>query len=187
MTLNRYYISTSSSSRTDILKQDIKCIFISYQQKDKNEATEIADHFLASGIQVYFDRYDGDLKIHHQSNDAKRVTDAIRTGINNSSHMLIVVSPATLFSTWVPFEIGYGYDRTQLFTLCLKGIPPGTLPEYIRTTTIIRDLYDLNILVERMTGLTSTQLNESKKYSPYNSSKHPLRDIMDPIISESKQ
>ena len=144
MALNRYYWPTKFNSRADFLKQGVKCLFISHQQKDKSQALKIADYIMSIGIDVYIDEYDKDLKIYHQSNNAKAVTDSIRNGINNSSHMLVIVSPNTLFSTWVPFEIGYGYDQTDLLTLCLKGIPKGGLPEYLKSTKIIRDIYDLN-------------------------------------------
>lgn len=50
-------------------------MFISHQQKDKESAKKIADYLMGAGIDVYFDAYDSDLKIHHQSNNAKAVTD----------------------------------------------------------------------------------------------------------------
>lgn len=121
MALNRYYYPTKYESRSKVLSLGIKCIFISHQQKDKEAAKKIADYFINAGIDVY----DTDLKYNHQISNAKAVTDSIRKGINNSSHMLVIVSPNTLSSTWVPFEIGYGYDKTDLYTLCLKGIPKG--------------------------------------------------------------
>jgi len=36
--------------------------------------------------------------------------------------MLVVVSPNTIYSNWVPWEVGYGYDNTHLGVLTLKGI-----------------------------------------------------------------
>lgn len=185
MALNRYYYPTKYESRSKVLSLGIKCIFISHQQKDKNEAKKIADYFINAGIDVYFDAYDGDLKIQHQSNNAKAVTDSIRKGINNSSHMLVLVSPNTLFSTWVPFEIGYGYDKTDLFVLCLKGIPKGGLPEYIRSATIVRDIYDLNNLISRVSKIGKEILLESKMMSDYGNNANPLRDVMDTLISDS--
>lgn len=184
MALNRYYWPTKFNSRKDFLKQGVKCIFISHQQKDAKQAIKIADYLMSVGIDVYIDKYDKDLKIHHQLNNAKAVTDSIRKGINNSSHMLVLVSPNTLFSTWVPFEIGYGYDKTDLLTLSLKGIPKGGLPEYLKSTKIIRDIYDLNNLIENFKGITKSVLLESKIISNYNDIKNPLNDVMDSLISE---
>lgn len=185
MALNRYYWPTKYNSRTEFLQQGVKCVFISHQQKDKEQAKTIADYLMGVGIDVYIDEYDKDLKIHHQSNNAKAVTDSIRKGINNSSHMLVLVSPNTLYSTWVPFEIGYGYDKTDLITLCLKNIPKGGLPEYLKSTKIIRDIYDLNNLIVNLTGINKEILLESKKLSDYNNYTNPLSNIMDSLISEN--
>lgn len=184
MAINRYYSSMQYESRSKVLSLGIKCLFISHQQKDKEAAKKIADYFINAGIDVYFDAYDSDLKYNHQSNNAKAVTDSIRKGINNSSHMLVVVSPNTLHSTWVPFEIGYGYDKTDLFAICLKGIQKGSLPEYIKTATIIRDIYDVNVFIERTSGVKQEILVENKKIDSFGDYSNPLRDIMDSLINE---
>lgn len=184
MALNRYYYPTKYESRNKVLSLGIKCIFISHQQRDKEAAKKIADYFINAGVDVYFDAYDSDLKYSHQSNNAKAVTDSIRKGINNSSHMLVLVSPNTLHSTWVPFEIGYGFDKTALYALCLKGIPKGGLPEYIRTATIVRDIYDVNIFIENISGIKKERLIEVKMISDSNSYSNPLNDVMDSLIND---
>ena len=184
MAINRYY-NTKYASRNSFLALGIKCVFISHQQKDKEAAKEIADYLIAAGIDVYFDEYDKDLKIHHQSNNPRAVTDAIRTGINNSSHMLVVVSPNTLYSTWVPFEIGYGYDKTDLYALCLKGIPKKGVPEYVRSAAIIRDIDDLNNLISRISKVDKEILIQKRMMSDYGNQANPLRDVMDAVINDS--
>ena len=182
--LNRFYYPTKYESRTKVLSLGVKCIFISHQQKDKEPAKTIADYLLKAGIDVYFDQYDADLKPHNQIKKPEAVTQAICTGINNSSHMLVLVSPNTLNSTWVPFEIGYGYDKTELRILCLKGIPKGGLPEYIRTAKIIRDIYDLNNFVTATSGKSSYTLIENKMMSEYGSYSNPLSSVMDSLIND---
>jgi len=94
--------------------------------------------------------------------------------------MLCVISPATLYSKWVPFEVGYGYDKTDLATLTLKGIKNSDLPDYIKTKPIIRDIYDINKFVERHMG---KPVLERKMFSDHNSSYHPLNNVMDSIIT----
>ncbi|BAU55419.1 toll/interleukin-1 receptor domain-containing protein [Mucilaginibacter gotjawali] len=183
MALNRYYYPTKYDSRSQAISLGVKCVFISHQQKDKEPANKIADYLMAAGIDVYFDAYDNDLKIHYQSNNARAVTDAIRKGINNSSHMLVLVSPNTLHSTWVPFEIGYGFDKTDLYVLCLKGIQKGGLPEYVKTAKIIRDIYDLNNVTSDISGLGKEVLLKSNRIEEYNSYANPLYSIMDSIIT----
>lgn len=184
MALNRFYYPTKYKSREQVVALGVTCVFISHQKKDRNEAKKVAEYLQGAGIDVYFDEYDKDLKIQHQNGNPKAVTQAICNGINNSSHMLVLVSPNTLHSTWVPFEIGYGYDKTDLGVLCLKGIPKGKLPEYIRSAPIVRDIYDLNNLIGKLTGKTQELLLETRMMSDYSSAINPLSDVMDRLISD---
>lgn len=184
MAVNRYYYTTKYKNRNDFLTLNVRCVFISHQQKDKTEARQVANYLQNAGIDIYFDENDTELRLHHQNNNPKKVTEAICYGINNSSHMLVLVSPNTINSSWVPFEIGYGFDKTDLGVLCLKGIPKGSLPEYIRTAPIVRDIYDLNNYIERLTGKTRAELRETKLMSDYDNSFNSLSKVMDSLISD---
>ena len=157
-------------------------VFISHQKSDRDAAKKIADYLISVGIQVYFDEFDRELQQADAANDPKGVVAAIKKGINTSTHMLCVISPSTLNSKWVPFEVGYGYDKTDLKTLTLKGIKNSDLPDYIKTQPIIRDIYDINSFVER--SVTNGKLIlENKSFSNYKSSYHPLSNVMDSYIS----
>ncbi len=182
--MSGYNIITNKSynSQEEFLKQNIKCVFISYQRADKSEAKRIADYLISAGITVYFDEYDANLKLTYQTSSPAKVTDALCTGINNSSHMLVVVSPTTLLSQWVPFEIGYGYKKTDLAVLCLKGIPLGGLPEYIRTAKVIRDIYDLNSKISDWKGINKEILLKENTIIASGSYSNPLNNIMDSLI-----
>lgn len=185
MAVNRYYYPTQYESRANVVALGVKCIFISHQQKDKDDAKKIADYLLKAGVDVYFDEYDGDLRIHHQSNNPVGITNSIKKGINNSSHMLVIVSPNTLYSTWVPFEVGYGHDKTVLYVLCLKGIQKGGLPEYIKTAKIVRDIYDLNNFTGNILGVDKDFLLKANIIQDFNSNVNPLVNVMDTLISEN--
>lgn len=180
MAVNRYYYSTQITNKTEHFAKNVKCVFVSYQSQDREAAKQIADYLLSAGIDVYFDQYDGDLRISNQTNNPKKLLDSLCKGINSSSHMLVVVSSGTMKSRWVPFEIGFGYDKTSLFTLCLKGIPKGALPEYLQTTNIIRDIYDLNRIIPRLTNKSFDLLkSQNLIFEDYSS---PLNNIMDSLI-----
>jgi hypothetical protein len=183
--LNRFYYPTKYNSRSQVLALGVKCVFISYQQKDKSAAIKVAEYLQSIGLDIYFDQYDTELRVQHQANNPKKVTELICRGINNSSHMLVIVSPNTINSTWVPFEIGYGFEKTDLNILCLKGIPKGSLPEYMRTAPIIRDIYDFNIKVSNILGKPQSLLEETKLMSAYSSSANPLHEVMDTMVSDS--
>ena len=155
-------------------------VFLSHQKKDRDKAKEIADYLKSVNIDVYFDEFDRDLQIADQNNNPKGVVAAIKKGIQSSTHMLCIISPNTLYSKWVPFEVGYGNDSTELAILTLKGIASSELPDYIKTAPIIRDIYDINIFVEQH---GNKYIFESKNYSDYKSYSHPLSNIMDSIIT----
>jgi hypothetical protein len=155
-------------------------VFISHQKRDRDDAKKIADYLISVGIAVYFDEFDKELQQADATNNPNAVVSAIKKGINSSTHMLCIISPNTLTSKWVPFEVGYGYDTTDLATLTLRGIKNSDLPDYIKTKPIIRDIYDINAFVKRHgKGL----ILESKMFSDYNSINHPLRNVMDSIIT----
>ncbi|HEX4374019.1 MAG TPA: toll/interleukin-1 receptor domain-containing protein [Puia sp.] len=187
MALNRYYYTQKVENKADHFSKNPKCCFISYQSSDKEQAKIVADYLLAGGIDVYFDQYDGDLRISSQIKNPKHVVESLCKGINNSSHMIVVLSPATMTSKWVPFEIGFGYDKTEVLTLCLKGILPGTLPEYIRTCKVLRDIYDLNVQISKFTNIEKKILEVRNQIKIYNSAEHPLTAIMDSLITDNYQ
>lgn len=153
------------------------CVFLSHQKKDAEYTKKIADYILKNGIDVYFDEYDNDLKETNQFSHPGRVTQAILKGINASSHMLVVVSPNTMYSNWVPFEIGFGFDKTQLGILTIKGIAKGKLPSYLQTAKRIRDIYDINKFVKELSGRIEEDLIKS-----YSSEDHPLANVLDKFI-----
>ena len=184
MGLNRYYWPKKFSSRAEFLKQGVKCVFISHQKQDRVQAKKVADYLIQVDIDVYFDEYDEELRLQHQENNPRLVTNSILKGINNSSHMLVIVSPNTIKSEWVPFEIGYGYEKIELSVMCLKGIPKGGLPEYIRTAKIIRDLYDLDALIRNLSKSNITLLTEKRKFFAHGDNNNPLKNVMDSLIND---
>lgn len=157
----------------------IKCVFISHQKADATICRHIADYLKEAGIDVYFDEYDNDLKIYRQSNNAKGVVDSIKKGIQQSSHMLCVISPNTLHSKWVPWEVGYGYDKTTLSALTLKGITDEQLPEYLKTVQLVRGTKTLNDYISNLAGEYKEKMFSSKRLISESTSVHPLDNYLD--------
>jgi hypothetical protein len=184
MASNRATASLKFESRSKFLATDIRCVFISHQKADREAAKKIADFLLGLDIDVYFDEYDSNLKFKYQEQNPKFVTRAILDGINNSSHMLVVVSPNTLSSKWVPFEIGYGYEKTDLKVLCLKGIPVGTLPEYLRAVDVVRDIDDLNNVATFLSRKNKQMLLETRMMSTPTGAYNPLSSVMDGEVND---
>lgn len=157
----------------------VKCIFLSHQQRDKEVCRKIADYLMAADIDVYFDEDDEDLKVYRQTNRPQGVVDSIRKGINYSSHMLVVVSPNTLYSSWVPWEVGYAYDDTSLSVLTLKGIKDESLPDYLKTTNIIRGTKSLNSYLTKITDRIQSMMESVDLIKSYSMSSHPLDSYLD--------
>ncbi|HUS09899.1 MAG TPA: toll/interleukin-1 receptor domain-containing protein [Pyrinomonadaceae bacterium] len=124
--------------------RDKSCVFISHQQEDTEACEPIAQYLVELGVDVYFDKYDKALSPLTAAGNPNKVTQHIQEGIDFSTHMICVVSPKTVKSYWVPFEVGYGYSRITLGVLTLKGVEDGTLPEYMKTTNVIRGTKSLN-------------------------------------------
>ena len=73
-------------------------VFISHQKKDSDIACVVAEYLLDAGIDIYFDQFDKSI----DRSDPHSVVRAIRRGIENSSHMLVLFSINTFGSMWVP-------------------------------------------------------------------------------------
>ncbi len=155
-------------------------VFISHQKRDTKEAIKIADYLGRFKVKVYLDEYDRDLGHALCRNNPKEVVKAIQKGIDNSTHMICIISPNTLTSEWVPFEIGYGYNKTDLAVLTLKGIENSDLPEYIKVAPVIRNTKDIDDFIKNKL-LYNKHLFESTRtrYFSANNQIHPLVNVMD--------
>lgn len=174
--LNYYYLRDSYNGILPKPSFDSPRVFISHQKKDSDVAGKIADYLVEAGIDIYFDQYDSSIN----RADPKSVVDAIRTGIENSSHMLVLFSPNTFGSMWVPWEIGYAFrSQIPLNVLKLKGVAKHELPDYLKVVKIILDIYDLNVLISNLTRVTGDQLITEGRINNYTNSLHPLISYMD--------
>lgn len=156
-----------------------KCVFISHQKADAKICKHIADYLIKAGIDIYFDEYDLDLKEYYQNNNPQGVVNSIKKGIQQSTHMLCVISPNTLYSKWVPWEIGYGYDKTQVAALTLKGIQNEQLPDYLKTVTLIRGTRTLNDYISNLTGEYKEKMFSSNRIINESTMSHPLDNYLD--------
>jgi len=155
-----------------------ECVFISHQKSDLDDCKKIADYLMKANIDVYLDEYDYDLKEQVQRQNPKGVVKCIRKGINNSSHMLCVLSSNTIYSKWVPWEIGYGYDKTDLGAITLKGIANSSLPDYLKTVRLIRGTKSLNRYISDVLGYSTDYLKMYSRIDEYNQPSHSLDNVL---------
>lgn len=141
---NWYLIENSARLSKGI--SGVPCIFISYQRADADYAKEVADYIKSHSIDVYLDIEDEELKYQMQENDPGKVTSLIKKGLNQSTHMIAIISPSTYKSPWVPFEIGYAYDNKDdnLKVLKHRGIDKNSLPSYLKIKELLHGKTSLN-------------------------------------------
>lgn len=151
------------------------CVFISHQRNDKEVAKTIANYISRSGLDIYFDEYDASIN----RDDPWSVVNAIKKGIQKSTHMLCILSQNALQSKWMPWEIGYGYDRLHVAGITVKEISKDALPEYLQIVPVLRGTKSLNSYIATTIGkLEGTLINEQKIFSA-SMAKHPLDDVLD--------
>ncbi|MFZ3576278.1 toll/interleukin-1 receptor domain-containing protein [Tenacibaculum finnmarkense] len=168
------------------------CVFLSHKREDKKECKIIAKYLKQAEIDYYLDELDDDLQRAASEQNPIKITESIKKGIRNSTHMLVVVSEKTYQSQWVPFEVGYGHsaildkdlkedekpDRIKLSILTLKDISRKNLPDYMQVGYIIRGTKSLNEYISKITNrLEKSLINETKVFS-HTKSEHPLDNVL---------
>lgn len=168
-----------------VSNNEAPCIFISYQRDDEGYAREVADYIMSKQLNVYFDLEDNDLKKANQNDSPKKVTYAIKKGLNQSDYMIVIVSPNTYMSPWVPFEVGYAFDNKgdKMKILRHKGINKNNMPAYLKVKEILQGTVSLNEFLDSI--LKQYHVYESllekgereKTFSTYNT--NPLNKYLD--------
>lgn len=163
---NKFSIYESAASRN----KSRKCVFISHKYEDKAKAKIIGDYLMEIlHLDIYFDENDEELQDAIKNNDNKRIALAINKGIEESTHILCLVSDATRSSWWVPYEIGYAKKKdNDIATLKLKGIT--SVPSYLKIETV---LYNYIEFTEYYSKISSSKIGLLENYN-FNSIKSIL-------------
>jgi hypothetical protein len=178
-----------------ILKnQEVKnrpCVFLSHKREDKAACRIIAKYFKDAGIDYYLDEEDDALQQAASLKDPIKITESIKAGIRESSHMLVIVSERTYQSLWVPFEVGYGHasiidqndirsldERIKLSVLTLRDIAEKSLPDYLQVGYVIRGTKSLNQYISKIAGKQEESLVKESRIYSYNKSSHPLDNVL---------
>lgn len=76
-------------------------IFISHKLEDAYIANKIANELKSLNVEFYLDLLD--FKI---TKSGKELTEHIKHNLNDCTDIIVVISDATRYSQWVPFEVG---------------------------------------------------------------------------------
>ena len=97
-------------------------VFMSYSHVDAVLATELGSAIDHVGITYFRDIKD--------INWGERIDAAVQTALEDSNALLVIISPGSLKSLWVPYEIGYFAALKRLILPYLTH-PSLELPSYI--------------------------------------------------------
>lgn len=168
------------------------CVFLSHKKEDKSECRKIAEYLKNAEIDYYLDELDEELQVASNAQNPEKITERIKKGIRESTHMLVVVSEKTYKSQWVPFEVGYGHaaildkdmldenkqNKIKLSILTLKDIAEKDLPDYLQVGYIIRGTKSFNNYISKISNRLDESLIREKVIFSNNSMNHPLDNVL---------
>ena len=155
MEKGRNYLTLNESERRLFSSSASQpCVFISHKKEDADFARHLSDYVMERGINVYFDENDPILAKEHKSPD--EVVNAIKKGLEKSTHMIIVLSKKTLESNWVPWEVGFASAKDKEYRLLRLNDVFGEIPEFYKVAKLLNDYDDLN---KYLASMKKTQTN----------------------------
>ena len=132
-------------------------MFISHNQEDTAIARSIANKLNSLGKDYYLDALDSTI-----CGSGKRLTDHIKTALNDCTDIIVVMTERTKRSQWVFFEVGMA---TQV------GLPISTylaqnvvLPDFLDYWPQLRRLQDLSTYVQTKSEIILESTQFSKAY-----------------------
>lgn len=111
-----------------VIKKKMK-VFISHSSTDKCFVRFLKDCLLANSIQTWFDEDQLDL--------GDSLTTKLEVALNESTHLLIVLSPASIDSDWVQFELKKALANSK------TGLMNKIIPIKYRECNVPEELQDL--------------------------------------------
>lgn len=116
-------------------------VFISHRTPDDSKAQALA-HRLSTrhNIRCYLDHFDPEART------TREITNLIVGRINVCTHLMALVTNATVGSWWVPFEIGVARQGDRRFTSFDSSTV--TLPEFLAEWPVMTTETDLDLFAE---------------------------------------
>lgn len=131
-------------------------VFLSHRKVDKPAARALSRLVSAFGIHFWLDEEDADLQraaALGMTGDAALVH-AIERGVRHSTHLIGLLSPRTMGSWWVPYEIGFA--RAQSKGASFVALEPdenfASIPEYARVAPVFSSVDEIARWCASLTG-----------------------------------
>ncbi len=156
--------------RIDELHTELSCkkpdIFVSHRSEDKNTAEKVAKTIAKWGSTAYLDIWD-----HNVDGDGPELVDYIQSVIGCCNSLIVVFSPNTVRSWWVPLEIGIAITEglyLGTFLAPTKFLAPpdikSNFPSYLKKWPVLKNTRDLeNWCITRLAADSTEVFYESLK------------------------
>jgi putative hydrolase of HD superfamily len=131
-------------------------VFISYSHADHEIAQKIVDVLVECGIEHFLDRKDVEW--------GSSITSEIQGGLDRATHLLVILSPASLRSQWVAFEIGAAFSSGKTVLPYLTH-PALQTPSFLNGISFLQDLDNLTTYFNRKSKILHDVPKGSQKDS----------------------
>ena len=131
-------------------------VFLSHRSLDKPVARALSRLVSALGIHFWLDEGDADLQraaALGMTGDAALVH-AIERGVRHSTHLIGLLSPRTMGSWWVPYEIGFARAQSKgaIFVALELDEDLASIPEYARVAPVFTSVDEIARWSASLTG-----------------------------------
>ena len=133
-------------------------VFISHKNEDSALALAIQLAFSKNGITSYLDVLDSSI-----ARGGKELTDHIKSSLNSCSDIIVVMSDATKYSWWVPFEIGMSAQNDMPTATFLKS--DVALPSYLSYWPRLKTTNDIDKYVSVRKKTEQTIIEQYGRYA----------------------
>ena len=131
-------------------------------------------HYLKENhIDYYLDEEGSYLQIASAEKNPYKITEAIKKGIKESTHMAVVISEKTYQSEWIPLEVGYGHaaiidkamiinrrnNSLHLAVIILKDIQDKLLHDYSKVGYQIKSIEEYIRYLNKIKGDQIFEIN----------------------------
>ena len=121
--------------------EDRAYVFISYSHKDKRFADDLARRLDTARIQYFLDT--------QSIAPGEAIDDKVHEALNHASHMVVLISPGSEESEWVPYEMGYANAKkaTVIPYLLHEGM---RVPSFIAKYKYLNGAGDIPDLIRKL-------------------------------------
>jgi hypothetical protein len=129
-------------------------VFISYSNVDEGFAKQLTHILDGIGIEYFLDSKD--IKV------SDSISDKVRKGLSACSAVVVIISPASLKSQWVPYEIGHATALGKKIIPLLTH-PSLEVPTYLHDLKYTTHLEDVKEYLKVLFELPSTKKDVNPK------------------------